>query len=342
MAPTSIILITGFLGAGKTTVMQHLLTSLKTDTALGSDRNDGNDGSDSRNSGSYGRDDSDTASQSPKIGLIVNEFGKISIDGPVLQQSGIELTELNNGSIFCKCLSGTFVDSIAAMLSYHLDYLFIESSGLSDPSNMQDILTHVKNKTDQPYTYAGVLCVVDAKYFRKLSQTLSTITRQILASTLVVVNKSDLVTAEELESVQRSIKRLNPLARVTTTSFGRIDLADLQKLRRSRLGSHLPSLNTPETRPKTLLILTSDRIERVRLLHFIEILQDRIFRLKGLVRLEAGAWHLDVVGGEVSLEANDLKFDRSELVIIPRPGLDLRAEVQALLYEVLHIEADLV
>ena len=331
MAPTSIILITGFLGAGKTTVMQHLLTSLKTDTALGSDDSDDSDS----------RDNSDTASQTPKIGLIVNEFGKISIDGPVLQQSGVEITELNNGSIFCKCLSGTFVDSIAAMLSYHLDYLFIESSGLSDPSNMQDILTHVKNKTDQPYTYAGVLCVVDAKYFRKLSQTLSTITRQILASTLVVVNKADLVSDEELESVKRSIKRLNPLARISTTTYGRIDLAELQKLRRSRLGSHLPSLNTPETRPKTLLILTSDRLERSRLMQFIEILQDRVYRLKGLVRLVEGSWHLDVVGGEVSLEANDLQFDRSELVIIPRPGLNLRDEVQTLLRDVLQIEADL-
>jgi len=323
MAPANIILITGFLGAGKTTVMQHLLTSLNPVSECGP----GGGGCESKQ---------------PKIGLIVNEFGKISIDGPVLRQSGIEMTELNNGSIFCKCLSGTFVDSIAAMLSFNLDYLFIESSGLSDPSNMQDILSHVKNKTDLPYTYAGVLCVVDAKYFRKLSQTLNTITRQILSSTLVVVNKADLVTAEELESVQRSIKRLNPLARVTATSYGRIDVADLQKLHRSRLGSHLPSLNTPETRPKTLLILTSDRLTRSRLMQFIEILQDRIFRMKGLVRLEEGAWHLDVVGGEVSLEANDLQFDRSELVIIPRPGLDLRAEVQDLMRDILQIEANLV
>ena len=154
-------------------------------------------------------------------------------------------------------------------------------------------------------------------------------------------NKADLVSDEELESVKRSIKRLNPLARISTTTYGRIDLAELQKLRRSRLGSHLPSLNTPETRPKTLLILTSDRLERSRLMQFIEILQDRVYRLKGLVRLVEGSWHLDVVGGEVSLEANDLQFDRSELVIIPRPGLNLRDEVQTLLRDVLQIEADL-
>ena len=76
-------------------------------------------------------------------------------------------------------------------------------------------------------------------------------------------------------------------------------------------------------------------------MQFIEILQDRVYRLKGLVRLVEGSWHLDVVGGEVSLEANDLQFDRSELVIIPRPGLNLRDEVQTLLRDVLQIEADL-
>lgn len=313
MATTSIILLTGFLGAGKTTVMQHLLSNLKS-----------------------------AADERPKIGVIVNEFGKISIDGPLLRRNGVEIAELNNGSIFCKCLSGAFVDSIAAMLAFQLDYLLVESSGLSDPSNMQDILQHVRNKTDLSFTYSGVLCVVDAKYFRKLSLALNTITRQILASTLVVVNKADLVTAEELASVQRSIKRLNPLAKVTTATFGQIGLENLQKLHRSRLGSHLPSLNTPETRPRTLLILTTDLLQRDRLTKFIEILQDRIFRLKGLVRLSDGTCHLDVVGGEVSLDPNNLVFDRSELVIIPRPGLDLRQEVRDLLRDVLQIDAEVI
>ena len=311
MATTNIILLTGFLGAGKTTVLKQMLTAMSTDNET-------------------------------KIGIIVNEFGKVSIDGPVLQQPGVRINELNNGSIFCQCLSGAFVDSIALMLNYELDVLLIESSGLSDPSNMQDMLEQVRKKTDRPYEYAGVLCVVDAKYFRKLSQSLNTITRQILASTLVVINKADLVSPEELESVRRSIQRLNPMALVRTCSYGRIDLADLQRLRRSRLGGRLPTLNTPAGRPKTLLLLTTDPFDRDRLVQFIRILQDRVYRLKGLLRLDDGFYHLDVVGGEISLEQSNILGERSELVIIPQPGADLRQEVQQLLADVLQIQADLV
>ena len=77
-----IIMITGFLGSGKTTLMQNILCE-------------------------YGK--------SMKAGVIVNDFGKENIDAKLLGEEGIALSELSNGSIFCACIKDKFVDSLIEM-----------------------------------------------------------------------------------------------------------------------------------------------------------------------------------------------------------------------------------
>ncbi|MCK9251559.1 MAG: CobW family GTP-binding protein [Clostridiales bacterium] len=296
MTKTSIILLTGFLGAGKTSVLNHLMTVLP-------------------HAGSPDRPDP------VRLGVIVNEFGKASIDAPVVSGHGFQVAELNNGSIFCQCLAGTFVDSMARMLEFDLDYLLIESSGLADPANMKDMVGQLDKKTSRPYTYAGAICVIDAKYFRKLSQSLDTINRQILAASLVVINKADLVESETLEAVRSSVRRLNPMANVVSTTFGQIDPAELARLRRSRLRP-LPSLNTPGNRPVTSLLLTDDLLDTKKLQQFAEALQSGVYRIKGLVRTEAGFCRLDVIGQEIRLDPVNLTGERSEIVILaPREAL---------------------
>lgn len=310
MDKTAIILLTGFLGSGKTSLLNHLLETMP------------------------------KALDRPGIGVIVNEFGKVSIDAPVLSHHGYQIAELNNGSIFCQCLAGTFVDSMAHMLTYAPDYLLIESSGLADPAGMNDLLLNLKKKTDRPYSYAGTICVIDAKYFRKLSQSLDTINRQILAASLIVINKADLVDQETLLAVEKSVRRLNPLASVVTTILGRIDPAHLQSLRRSRLGRHLSSLNTTANRPATILMLTDECLDRKKLLVFIELFQQRVYRIKGLVRLKEGFHRLDVIGGEISLEPVALSGDRSEIVFIPQPGFSIRDEMAEAAGTVLGVQAE--
>ena len=84
---TDLILLTGFLGSGKTTLMRRLLMSY-------SDQ---------------------------KIGVIVNEFGRVNIDAKLVREEGVEMAELSNGSIFCACLKDNFVNSLIQMSSRGLD-----------------------------------------------------------------------------------------------------------------------------------------------------------------------------------------------------------------------------
>ena len=103
---TKLYVFTGFLGAGKTTVLSRILQESKEE----------------------------------KIGVIQNEFGKLGIDGEILKHNDIQMVEINRGSIFCSCLKLQFVQALSEMAQYEFDKLFVESSGLGDPSNVEEIL----------------------------------------------------------------------------------------------------------------------------------------------------------------------------------------------------------
>ena len=95
MTQKKLYVLTGFLGAGKTSLLLHLLNNISNE----------------------------------KIGIIQNEFGKLGIDGEIIHRNGIEMTGINRGSIFCSCLKLSFVQALAEMGKLDLDTVFVESSG---------------------------------------------------------------------------------------------------------------------------------------------------------------------------------------------------------------------
>ena len=109
MEKKNLYVLTGFLGAGKTTLLQHLLQHTQR-----------------------------------RVGVIQNEFGKLSIDGELLDRGGITMKEISRGSIFCSCLKLSFVHALAEMGQMDLEDVFVESCGLADPSNIEEILEAVK------------------------------------------------------------------------------------------------------------------------------------------------------------------------------------------------------
>ena len=131
MDKKKLYVLTGFLGAGKTSLLLHLLNNLE------------------------GR----------KIGIIQNEFGKLSIDGELVNRSGIEMVEISLGSIFCSCLKPHFTLALAQMGKMDLEYVFVESSGLADPSNIEEILQEVSTLSGDVYDFKGAICLIDAVNF---------------------------------------------------------------------------------------------------------------------------------------------------------------------------------
>ena len=95
---SKLYLLTGFLGAAKTTFLTNVLKDL----------------------------------EGKKLAVIMNEFGKVGIDGALIQKEGMELVEINRGSIFCSCLQLSFVSALIEMADRNMEYVFVESSGLAD------------------------------------------------------------------------------------------------------------------------------------------------------------------------------------------------------------------
>ena len=147
---TKIVMLTGFLGAGKTTFLSALLDEYR----------------------------------DQRIGIIVNEFGEISIDGPLLEREGILMRELANGSIFCACIKENFLSSLIALSFEPLDYVFIEASGLADPSSMDMILQAIAPKVKNEYAYLGSICIVDGETFLDYYELLPALHRQVAIAAL--------------------------------------------------------------------------------------------------------------------------------------------------------------
>ncbi|NLX71465.1 MAG: GTP-binding protein [Clostridiales bacterium] len=278
-----VFLITGFLGSGKTTLLQNLLEL-------------------------YG---------DKKIGIIVNEFGKVTVDGALMQKEGVTLTEIANGSIFCSCLIGSFIDGLTAMAGMPIESLFIESSGLSDPSEMEKIMHDINPFVNGIYDYRGTICIVDATRHLELSQILETINRQVIYSHLIVINKSDLVDNERLKDLETSIRMQNPFAPIITTSYGKIDEIWLeQSLKDFPLPPSHSSLNTQANRPKTLVLETTGALERNSLRDFLQSFSEHTFRIKGFVELKEGWHYVDGVSDTIKFSPSKIRPDSSQITVI--------------------------
>jgi len=291
----SVYLITGFLGAGKTTFLKNLLE----------------------------------LSKDKKIGIIVNEFGSVGIDGTLVKKEGIDLVEINNGSIFCSCLSSTFAEGLVAMANTPIEWLFIESSGFSDPSGMEKILYDIQPKTGDIYDFRGTICIVDATSFIELSQALEVARKQIEYSHLIVINKADLVDSERLKRLEESIRSLNPVAPIATTSYGRLDYAWLQQnLENFTLPSATSNFNCPSNRPRTLLLEADGVFEKEKLKAFLQSLADLAFRIKGFFKLNEGWHYVDGVNGSISITPINIERSLSQLVMILKTRQPVMGTIQ--------------
>lgn len=287
MEKINLYLLTGFLGAGKTTLLTNILEDLSGE----------------------------------KVGVIMNEFGRISIDGEIIKKDGMEIVEINRGSIFCSCLKLNFAQAMMEMADKDLKYLFVESSGLADPSNIGEILEGIKAIKGDLYDYKAAICIVDGVNFLEQLEDLETVERQIKHCHLALISKVDLIDDETLAKVIEKIKEINPIVPIETIEFGKLDYDFLHEdLMQHQWAENEDSTNIPETKPKTLMLSYEGEIKKEDLIKFIDEVKSDAYRLKGFLRLEDGWNQVDVVGKRIDFKLVDEKYENSELVIISKIG----------------------
>ena len=182
---TQIDIISGFLGAGKTTFIQKLLQeSLKGENVV----------------------------------LIENEFGEIGIDSGFLKNSGIEIREMNQGCICCS-LVGDFETSLKEVIeTYKPDRILIEPSGVG---KLSDILSAVKTvSANLPVHLDGAVTVVDSTKAKLYNKNFGEFfDDQIRYATSIVLSRTDIATEEKVEEAIQIVRALNPKANLITTAI---------------------------------------------------------------------------------------------------------------------------
>lgn len=213
-----ITLLTGYLGAGKTTLMNHILSN----------------------------------QEGYKVAVIVNDIGEVNIDAELIQKGGLveeedaSLVPLSNGCICCTLKVDLMKQIIDLCESGRFDYILIEASGICEPMPIvQTITTMDGSQLDQGIPAVcrldSVITVVDACRLvdefnsgdRLMDENLddedieNLIIQQIEFCNTIVLNKVDEVSADELKNVKQVVRALQPKARMIETNYSKVDLKDI-------------------------------------------------------------------------------------------------------------------
>jgi len=185
-----VTVITGFLGSGKTTLLNRILTE------------------------NHGK----------RIAVIENEFGEIGVDHQLVIQSDEEIFELNNGCICCR-VRGDLIRILAKLRqrSQQFDKVLIETTGMADPGPVaQTFFTDAEVK--ESFALDGIVTVVDAKHVGLHFDDMREVREQIGFADVILLNKTDLVTPEELAKTEARIHKMNPVAKLHRTQNAVVDL----------------------------------------------------------------------------------------------------------------------
>ena len=184
---TKIDIFSGFLGAGKTTLIKKLITE---------------------------------AFAGQQVVLIENEFGEIGIDGGFLQDSGINITEMNSGCICCS-LVGDFGKALKKVIAeYHPDRILIEPSGVG---KLSDVIAAVSKVTNDEVTLGYTVAVADAGkvkvYMKNFGEFYN---NQIETASTIILSRTDSIPQSKLDAAVAMLREHNSVATIVTTPWGEL------------------------------------------------------------------------------------------------------------------------
>lgn len=283
-------LLTGFLGSGKTTLLKNM-------------------------AGLW---------PGSRLFVIVNEFGKEGIDGALLESTGLDLVEINNGSIFCSCRVGQFEQALQAAILHHPDVVLVEASGLSDPSSFYEMLELPELS---PLQWKATLCLVDAMRFHKVAHTAASAAKQLAASSIAIINKADLASPAQIAEVQQLITDMNPHIPQYITSFGKVEPEWL------RDSSYRPSFGKTSLAKDITLqkaVVQIGRCTVAQLEELVGFLSTASYRIKGFVACGEGMMLVNAVGDscEITPWEGSAPKEENKLVVLAGKGMPLHQQLK--------------
>jgi G3E family GTPase len=188
-----VTVLTGYLGAGKTTLLNRILSE------------------------PHGR----------KFAVIVNEFGEIGIDNDLVVGADEEIFEMNNGCICCT-VRGDLVRIIGGLMRRKgkFDAIIVETTGLADPAPVAQTF-FVDPEIGRKTRLDAVVTVADARWLKDRLRDAPETKNQIAFADVILINKTDLVTAPEVREIEARIRAINPYARLHRTERCTVPIAEV-------------------------------------------------------------------------------------------------------------------
>ncbi|MGB6535251.1 MAG: GTP-binding protein [Xanthobacteraceae bacterium] len=185
-----VTVLTGYLGAGKTTLLNRILSE------------------------PHGK----------KYAVIVNEFGEVGIDNDLVVGADEEVFEMNNGCICCT-VRGDLVRILDGLMRRkgRFDAIIVETTGLADPAPVAQTF-FIDENVGRRTRLDAVVTVADAKWLNERLKDAPEAKNQIAFADVILINKTDLVTPEELEDVEARIRGINPYAKLHRTQRSNVAL----------------------------------------------------------------------------------------------------------------------
>ncbi|MBI2576149.1 GTP-binding protein [Candidatus Woesearchaeota archaeon] len=259
---TPIILITGFLGAGKTTFLRRVIDQLD-----------------------------------KKFAILMNEFGDVGIDTQIIQGKNINIQELLGGCVCCS-LSGEFEAAIKEIIqTYRPEIIIVETTGVAEP----DALVLEISENMPEVQLDSTITIADADSLIRFPQLGRTGKSQIEMADVILLNKIDLVTHEQLQEVKDKLRHLNKKAPLLETENCNIDLSLVlgihrEKMIKAKAGKHESSF-------QSFTVKLQKPVDRKGFEEFLKSLPKEVYRLKGFVPFTSGKTYLlSFVAGRYDFE----------------------------------------
>ncbi len=184
-----VTVLTGFLGSGKTTLLNHILT----------------------------------AQHGKRIAVIENEFGEVGVDQDIVIQAEEEIFEMNNGCICCT-VRGDLIRILGNLMKRRdkFDYILIETTGMADPGPVAQTF-FMDDEIQKAARLDGIVTLVDAKHVSQHWES-HEVQEQVAFADVILLNKLDLVSQDEMEELENRLRQMNPTATIHRTTNSIIEM----------------------------------------------------------------------------------------------------------------------
>ena len=295
--PLPLLLLTGFLGSGKTTTLSHWL--------------------------------SHTHVPLKRTAVIINDFGSVNVDAALLARRQLELRSITGGCVCCQSFEDLVAQVAALADSPDFDLVWIETSGLADP---EEVLDHLNSPELQKRTVIRrMILVVDGSDFPCSWRGRAVQEEQIRYADLILLNKTDRMSDDERQRVEISLRKINPSAKIVRATNGEVAPELLSDAGTSGTISHGHTHSHDkdgdhhhdhehdhdhfhdhdEKLPhaaSTLFLPLAAPVQRATFQRFLGTLPTSVFRAKGFIRLAESPGQLHTF---------QQVRDQSELLLLP-------------------------